>query len=93
MPHAARANLLEVDVLAKRYGWSMLAFHIKTYTLNLERDGVKMNVYLTTFTIQTALEHPKLGKTQLNRKLLTKREREQVFFNPRQHTQKGYYKR
>lgn len=93
MSYAARGNLFEVDVLARKHGWNILRLHPKTYVLNLERNGVKMNIYLTTLTIQTAMDHPRLGKTQLNRKHLTKREIEQIFINPRSHTQKGYYKK
>jgi hypothetical protein len=91
MPHAVRANLLEVDCLAKTHGWTILRLHPNNYILNLERGNVKMNVYLSTFTIQTALDHPKQGKTQLNRKNLTVKERELVFKNPRFHTKKGYH--
>lgn len=94
MPHVVRANLFEVDVLAKRHGWTILVLHPNNYILTLQKDDVKMNIYLSTFTFQTSLKHPRrLGTTQLNRKGLTQKEREKIFINPRAHTQKGYYKK
>ena len=90
-PHNVRANLLQIDVLAKKHGWTIIKYHPNNYVLNLVRENVKMNVYLSTMAIQTAMNHPRAGKTQLNRKNLTKKELERIFISPRVHTNKGYY--
>lgn len=94
MPHTARANLLQVDILAKRNQWTILFYEPEKYILSLQRDGVKMNVYLLNFAILTQMQHPRWsGLTNLKRKGLTKKEIEQIFINPRQHTNKGAYKK
>lgn len=54
----------------------------------------KLNTSLQTqivFTVQTAINHPKKGRTQLNRQGITFPQLEHLFSNPRQHTGKGYY--
>lgn len=91
LPPTVRANLYLVIQLMYENGWTMIKFHESNYIMNLERGKVKMNVYLTTLTIQTSMNHPKKGKTQLNRKKLTQNELKTVFKNPRVHTKKGYY--
>ena len=82
--------------------------HIKTgdWCMNFERfvnsERTVINVYWSRksidahtqhFTVQTALNHPKMGKTQLNRKNITLKELAMIFNNPRIHTKKGYYKK
>lgn len=42
--------------------------------------------YKPVFTVQTAINHPKKGKTQLNRKGVTMELLEKIFENPRIHT-------
>lgn len=74
------------------HGWNIVSYHARTYVINLSRDKDRMNIYLTTMTVQTAINHPKKGKTQLNRKNITPAELEKILKNPRQHTGKGYYK-
>ena len=66
----------------------MLSFHHR----NKRGCGeVRINVYFTTGTVSTSLDHPTSGKTQLFRpngpdyELLDK-----IFENPRVHTDKGY---
>lgn len=92
LPVAVRANLFLVVELIQANKWEVLKYHDKNYILNLKRGDVKMNVYLSTLTIQTSMKHPKKGRTQLNRKNLTPNEVKAVFKNPRAHTKKGYYK-
>jgi hypothetical protein len=58
------------------------------------KKSTRINVYYTTGTVGTCLNHPKRGKTQLFRRnittldLLTK-----IFAEPRVHTGDGYYTR
>mmetsp|Transcript_10068 Transcript_10068/g.18319 ORF Transcript_10068/g.18319 Transcript_10068/m.18319 type:complete len:213 (-) Transcript_10068:94-732(-) len=55
---------------------------------------VKINVYYTTRTVGTCIEHPKQGKTQLFRENINTRELlKLIFTNPRAHTDKGYKRR
>ncbi len=50
-----------------------------------------MSIYLSTMTIQTAMNHPTKGKTQLTRRGITLKEFKKLLDNPRYHTNKGYH--
>ena len=54
------------------------------------QDGARVNVYYTTRTIGTALDHPSQGKTQLFRRQCTNEELVIILKNPRVHTGHGY---
>ena len=56
-------------------------------------DNERINVYYTTRTIGTALDHPSQGKTQLFRRKCTVDDLKKILQNPRSHTEKGYTKR
>ena len=56
-------------------------------------DGVRINVYYTTRTIGTALEHPWQGKTQLFRRNCSDTELCTIMKSPRAHTDKGYQRK
>lgn len=91
-PKKVTDMLLRVEVMSKFHGWNITKYHAHNYILNLERNGKeKMNIYLSTMTVQTSINHPKKGKTQLNRKNITPAELEKLMKNVRQHTGKGYY--
>jgi hypothetical protein len=56
-------------------------------------DATRINVYYTTGTIGTCLNHPRKGKTQLFRRNVTIELLEQIFMDPRVHTGTGYYRK
>lgn len=57
-------------------------------------DGqTRINIYLTTMTVATCLNHPKKGKTQLFRKRVNLSMLKEIFEYPRKHTGKGYIKK
>ena len=56
-------------------------------------DNVRINVYWTTGTVGTCLEHPRQGKTQLFRRNVDLSTLQQIFQNPRLHTGTGYHTR
>ncbi len=88
------SNLSAVVILAEKYGYTIDAFHEKTYVINLEcaeRNCKRMNIYLTTMTVQTSLKHHKKGIQQLNRKNCSLDQLEKIMENPRIHTGKGYF--
>jgi len=86
----------DVKELASDYGWAELPTHpndegrmISFYSDR--HGGVRANVYVTTGTVATSLEHPTQGKTQLFRgQRNTFEELEEIFQNPRVHTDSGY---
>jgi hypothetical protein len=53
-------------------------------------EGARINVYYTTQTVGTAIDHPSQGKTQLFRRNCSTSELLDIFRNPRTHTRKGY---
>lgn len=98
----------KICIMAANYSWK----HIKTqeWCMNFEKgegeERVAMNVYWNRqvamnivnpyFTVQTALAHPRKGKTQLNRKSVSMLLLEKIFDNPRVHTHnkiKAYIKK
>mmetsp|Transcript_36901 Transcript_36901/g.89613 ORF Transcript_36901/g.89613 Transcript_36901/m.89613 type:complete len:585 (-) Transcript_36901:75-1829(-) len=61
--------------------------------ISFSKDGstkTRINVYYTTRTVGTALDHPKQGKTQLFRRDCSNAELAEIMRNPRVHTNKGY---
>ena len=61
--------------------------------ISFRKESVRINVYYTTRTVGTCLNHPARGKTQLFRREVTMNQLAQIFENPRSHTGKGYYYR
>lgn len=55
--------------------------------------GTRINVYYTTRTVGTAIDHPFQGKTQLFRRNCSASELLEIFKNPRVHTGRGYKRR
>eukprot|EP00927_Polykrikos_kofoidii_P077206 TRINITY_DN74174_c0_g1_i1.p1 TRINITY_DN74174_c0_g1~~TRINITY_DN74174_c0_g1_i1.p1 ORF type:complete len:430 (-),score=54.07 TRINITY_DN74174_c0_g1_i1:90-1265(-) len=53
--------------------------------------GVRINVYYTTGTVGTYLDHPRMGKTQLFRRGVDLTLLEVIMRNPRTHTDLGYH--
>jgi hypothetical protein len=89
-------------------GWSIefvrgmaAAFELTEITLNetsrvisFQTDAnERINVYYTTKTVGTALNHPNQGATQLFRRRCSSEELREIMQNPRVHTGKGYKKR
>lgn len=86
----------DVKELASDYGWAELPAHpndegrmISFYSDR--HGGVRANVYVNTGTVATSLDHPTKGKTQLFRgQRNTFEQLEEIFQNPRVHTDSGY---
>ncbi len=89
-------------------GWSIeyvrgmaAAFELTEITLNETSKVIsfqtdaneRINVYYTTRTVGTALNHPNQGATQLFRRRCSSEELREIMQNPRVHTGKGYKKR
>ena len=58
-----------------------------------DQSGSRVNVYYTTGTVGTCLNHPAKGKTQLFRRNVSLDLLGQIFRNPRIHTDTGYYRK
>jgi hypothetical protein len=76
---------------AKAYGIKEISHNIESRVISFRHpNGARINVYYSTKTVGTALDHPQQGKTQLFRRNCTKEELAEIFDNPRLHTGRGY---
>jgi len=79
----------DVKELASDYGWTELPTHPQDEDIMMSfysdrHGGVRANVFMTTGTVATSLDHPTKGKTLLYRgKRNTFDQLEEVFDNPR----------
>mmetsp|Transcript_19859 Transcript_19859/g.25575 ORF Transcript_19859/g.25575 Transcript_19859/m.25575 type:complete len:408 (+) Transcript_19859:60-1283(+) len=71
----------------------VLAFRSKGNGGKFGRSSTRFNVYYTTGTVGTYLEHPRQGKTQLFRRNVSLTMLEDIFQSPRLHTDFGYHLR
>jgi len=85
----------EIKELAEKHDWKFLTFQenigMASFTKpNGERKDNRINIYITKMTVATCMDHPKQGNTQMFRKNVTPKEMNQIFHDPRVHTDKGY---
>jgi hypothetical protein len=92
-PSKATINQIMQAVMkiAFYYGWDYIDYQDDIEMISYSREDCRMNIYLTTMTVATALNHPYKGKTQLFRKNVSLNLLEKLMMYPRLHTKKGYY--
>ena len=83
----------EVLGLADDYGWELVEHNEYSYVLIFSRGKQRVNVYYTTGTVGTCLDHPRKGKTQLFRRNRDLEDLERIFHDIRVHTGFGYYRK
>ncbi len=87
----------QITSQAFSFGWKLKDFQSGNGTLIfqkfIENKRNQINVFITTLSVATYLDHPKTGKNQLYRKGLDKRTMRKIFENPRYHTSLGYRKK
>lgn len=81
--------------VASHHRYQEIQFNEKSRIISFRNDtaSTRINVYYTTGTIATCIDHPSKGKTQLFRRDQTTDCLQQIFSNPRIHTGVGYYRR
>eukprot|EP00523_Entomoneis_sp_CCMP467_P014636 CAMPEP_0168772292 /NCGR_PEP_ID=MMETSP0725-20121227/3881_1 /TAXON_ID=265536 /ORGANISM="Amphiprora sp., Strain CCMP467" /LENGTH=484 /DNA_ID=CAMNT_0008821805 /DNA_START=1 /DNA_END=1456 /DNA_ORIENTATION=- len=85
--------------VAREEGLSECYFNETSRVISFARAGesferVRFNVYYTTGTVGTCLNHPRQGRTQLfRRNVRTLEDLREIFQKPRVHTGKGYQRR
>lgn len=90
-------DLDKIKTMAKAAGFTKMEHQPATRMISFAKgdkekgDWVRINVYYTTGTVATCLNHPEKGRTQLFRRDCSYRELEKILNHPRVHTQKGYY--
>lgn len=85
----------KVKELAGEKGWKLIAENEESRVVSFSKEekGERINVYYTTGTVGTCLEHPLHGATQLFRRAVGMDQLKEIFVNPRTHTGKGYYEK
>lgn len=91
LPKGTASNWYIVSEAVLKSEWVIVQYEESTYKLIIKRRDIQMAIYLSTMTVQTAMNHPTKGKTQLTRKKITAKEFEKLLINPRLHTGKGKY--
>jgi hypothetical protein len=86
-------SIAQVREIAKQHHYKEISLNETSRGISFSKDNVRINVYYTTGTVGTCVNHPVRGKTQLFRRNLSPPELKQLFQNPRQHTGKGYYRK
>lgn len=86
--------------LARIYKWDEFSHY--DYSLSFIKDHPKKHCIMTvfiekkilaapTFRVKTSLNHPRKGRTVLDRMDIDWKQLERIFKNPRVHTGKGWY--
>lgn len=86
-------NKHEILKLAAENGWTLEQEQANIGLLIFVKPAMQVNVYMTTMTVGTSLDHPTKGKTQLFRRNCFGSRLAAVFKNPRVHLGTGYYTR
>ena len=82
--------LNQVRRLAEEYGYRESKLVPESRVIVFHNGSTKINVYYTTGTVATSLNHPRQGKTQLFRRNMTLPDLKNIFQNPRVHSGVGY---
>ena len=81
-----------IIVLAVNTGWSFpLEEQPNALMISFFKGDMRVNVYYTTMTVSTAIDHPVKGRCQMYRRNVTQRQLASIFQNPRVHLGKGYH--
>lgn len=87
----------KLEKIATENEWTFLCYkegsEMISFTKTYKGNKARINIWLTTKTVSTALTHPKQGKTQLYRKRADMNLIHKIFKNPRVHTNRGYKKK
>ena len=79
--------------MAEAYDLNEISHNITSRCISFRNNNDRINIYYSTRTIGTALDHPSQGKTQLFRRKCTVEDLKKIFQYPRSHSGKGYKRR
>lgn len=82
--------LFDVRSIAQHHDYTEIKHNETSKVVIFQKEDIKINVYYTTGTVGTCLNHPRQGKTQLFRRGVSLDTLEDIFVNPRIHTGRGY---
>ena len=88
-----RWDIEKIREIAAEGEWPEIDHQENIYMLSFKRAETRINVYYSTMTVGTCLNHPKKGKTQMYRRNVNEAELRKILANPRVHLNKGYRER
>ncbi|HDZ27757.1 hypothetical protein LCGC14_1413350 [marine sediment metagenome] len=84
----------QIIKMGQSSGWEYGALdnniHMISFFKKIDGAEARIDVSYSTMTVSSSLNHPKQGKTQLNRKEVTAGLMLKIFQDPRTHTSHGY---
>lgn len=80
-----------INNIAKKNGYKMYVFDKNSNFGCFKKDNIRIAISFTKLKVMTTIDHPKRGRKQLTRAIMTLKEIKNIFENPRLHTGKGYY--
>jgi len=90
-------SLKDIRSIARDNGYEEIGLNENSRLISFRggpSKSTRINIYYTTGTVGTCLNHPKRGKTQLFRRNISSLDQLGVIFsNPRVHTGRGYFTR
>ncbi len=86
-------DIEKIRQIAAEQEWPEIDHQENICMLSFKKDTTRVNVYYSTMTVGTCLNHPKKGKTQLYRRNVDEAELRKIMVNPRVHLNKGYRER
>ena len=92
-PPSSSLAMLSLDTVrrtARDEGYREIFYNENSRVISFQRGDVRINVYYTTGTVGTCIDHPRQGKTQLFRRDVDSSLLRTLFNNPRTHTDRGY---
>ena len=91
----AHLPLDKIRNLAECYGYTEVQYNETSRVIAFVNQAktARVNVYYTTGTVATCIDHPRSGKTQLFRCDRTLEDLDRIFSNVREHTGAGYHRR
>lgn len=93
-PHGPGWSIEFIRGMASAFELEEVMFNEASRVISFKSDtNERINVYYTTRTVGTAINHPSQGQTQIFRRNCTDEELREIMQNPRVHTGKGYKKR
>jgi hypothetical protein len=83
----------EIEKIALEFKWDFLEHQKNIKMVSFVKRDMRINIYISTGTVATCLNHPKQGKTQMFRRNVDLTLLQKIFENPRIHSNKGYQKK
>ncbi len=94
IPNSSASNIERIRQIATAASWQEVGLNEVSKVISFinNDETVKINIYYTTMTVSTCMDHPSMGKTQLFRRNISFEELKIILDDPRWHSNRGYYR-